>query len=81
LPEALVLQWYQKIEEARKTRLDEFRSLIGGNGASSAHVGGASESQGREKESLWQVWRAGFQNIHIMQTSERTEAPRLQSAS
>jgi CHAD domain-containing protein len=81
LPEASVLQWYQKIEEARKTRLDEFRSLIGGNGASSAHVGGASESQGREKESLWQVWRAGFQNIHIMQTSERTEAPRLQSAS
>ena len=26
LPEALVLQWYQKIEEARKMRLDEFRS-------------------------------------------------------
>jgi CHAD domain-containing protein len=81
LPEALVLQWYQKIEEARKARLDEFRSLIGGNGASSANVGGASESHGREKESLWQVWRASFQSIHIMQTSESTETPRLQSAS
>jgi CHAD domain-containing protein len=78
LPEALVLQWYQKIEEARKTRLDEFRSLIGGNGTSSA---GTSDSHGRAKESLWHVWRAGFQNIHIMQSSETTEALRLQSAS
>jgi CHAD domain-containing protein len=81
LQRADVLHWYQKIEEARKTRLDEFRSLIGGNGASSANAGGASENHGRAKESLWQVWRAGFQNIHIMQTSESTEAPRLQSAS
>jgi CHAD domain-containing protein len=81
LQRADVLHWYQKIEEARKTRLDEFRSLTGGNGASSANAGGASENHGRAKESLWQVWRAGFQNIHIMQTSESTEAPRLQSAS
>jgi len=81
LQRADVLHWYQKIEEARKTRLDEFRSLIGGNGASLANAGGASENHGRAKESLWQVWRAGFQNIHIVQTSESTEAPRLQSAS
>ena len=81
LPEALVLQWYPKIEEARKTRLDEFRSLIGGNGASSAGAGGTSDSHGRAKESLWQAWRAGFQNIHIMQSSETTEALGLQSAS
>lgn len=81
LPEALVLHWYQKIEEARKARLDEFRSLIGGNAGSSANAGGASESHGRAKESLWQVWRAGFQNIHIVQASETAEAVRLQSAS
>ena len=81
LQRADVLHWYQKIEEARKTRLDEFRSLLGGNGASSVNADGAPENHGRAKESLWQVWRAGFQNIHIMQTSESTEAPRLQSAS
>ncbi|MFZ0520554.1 MAG: CHAD domain-containing protein [Candidatus Acidiferrales bacterium] len=87
LPEALVLQWYQKIEEARKTRLDEFRSLIGGNGSaatngSASHSGKAGgQSANHSKESLWQVWRAGFQNIHIVQSSEPTEALRLQSAS
>jgi CHAD domain-containing protein len=72
LPEAPVLQWYQKIEEARKTRLDEFRSLISGNGGNLGNQG---------KESLWQVWRAGFQGIHIVQTSAITAAQRLQSAS
>jgi CHAD domain-containing protein len=81
LPRADVLHWYQKIEEARKTRLDEFRSLLGGNGANSVNAGGAPENHGRAKESLWQVWRAGFQSIHIVRTSESTEAPRLQSAS
>lgn len=87
LPEALVLQWYQKIEEARKTRLDEFRSLIGGNGSaatngSASHSGKAGgHSANHSKESLWQVWRAGFQDIHIVQSSEPTEALRLQSAS
>ncbi|MFZ3331080.1 MAG: CHAD domain-containing protein [Candidatus Acidiferrales bacterium] len=87
LPEPLVLQWYQKIEEARKTRLDEFRTLIGGNGSSAAngsasHSGSASgQSANHSKESLWQVWRAGFQNIHIVQSSEPSEVLRLQSAS
>ncbi|MGA7856263.1 MAG: CHAD domain-containing protein [Candidatus Acidiferrales bacterium] len=87
LPEPLVLQWYQKIEEARKTRLDEFRALIGGNGSSAANGSAShsakagSHSANHSKESLWQVWRAGFQNIHIVQTSEPTEALRLQSAS
>lgn len=87
LPEAPVLQWYQKIEEARKTRLDEFRSLIGGNGSavtngSPSHSGKAGDqSANHNKESLWQVWRAGFQNIHIVQSSELAEALRLQSAS
>ena len=87
LPEAPVLQWYQKIEDARKTRLDEFRSLIGGNGSgasngSVSHSGNAGEhSANHSKESLWQVWRAGFQAIHIVQTSAITEAQRLQSAS
>jgi CHAD domain-containing protein len=87
LPEALVLQWYQKIEDARKTRLDEFRSLIGGNGTSATNGSGSHSSHGgghsanHSKESLWQVWRAGFQNIHIVQSSEPGEAQRLQSAS
>ncbi len=87
LPEALVLQWYQKIEDARKTRLDEFRSLIGGNGSaatngSASHSSnGSGHSANHGKESLWQVWRAGFQNIHIVQSSEPGEAQRLQSAS
>lgn len=82
LPEAEVLHWYRKIEEARKTRLDEFRSLIGNglhSGGAGAHAGGRPANHG--KESLWRVWRAGFQNIHIVQTSETPEALRLQSAS
>ena len=91
LPEAPVAQWYQKIEEARKTRLDEFRALIGGNGNGAAHSGGnaaghsGSDARGNAhhhgKESLWQVWRAGFQAIHIVQSSEAAEEQRLQSAS
>jgi CHAD domain-containing protein len=87
LPEALVLQWYQKIEDARKTRLDEFRSLIGGNGTSATNGSAGHSSNGgghatnHTKESLWRVWRAGFQNIHIVQSSESGEAQRLQSAS
>jgi CHAD domain-containing protein len=87
LPEAIVLQWYKKIEEARKTRLDEFRSVIGGNGngAASATGGNSGSAGGRAanhgKESLWQVWRAGFQAIHVVQTSAIPEAQRLQSAS
>lgn len=87
LPEALVPQWYQRIEEARKTRLDEFRSIIGGNGSGAANgsaiqsgaEGGHSASH--SKESLWQVWRAGFQNIHVVQSSEPADTLRLQSAS
>lgn len=87
LPEAQVLQWYQKIEEARKTRLDEFRSIIGGNGSgatngSGSHSGTAGgPSANHSRESLWQVWRAGFQNVHIVQSSEPADALRLQSAS
>jgi CHAD domain-containing protein len=85
LPEADVLHWYQKIEEARKTRLDEFRSLIAGNGQHSGSAGSSGSHSGgiagNGKESLWQVWRAGFQAIHIVQTSAITEAQRLQSAS
>jgi CHAD domain-containing protein len=86
LPEAPVLQWYQKIEEARKTRLDQFRSTIGGNGNGAGNAGShSSDASGHSayhsKESLWQVWRAGFQAIHIVQTSAITEAQRLQSAS
>jgi CHAD domain-containing protein len=87
LPEALLLGWYQKIEDARKTRLDGFRSLIGGNGSSAtngsaSHSSNAGErSANHSKESLWHVWRAGFQNVHIVQSSEPREAQRLQSAS
>ena len=87
LPEVLVLQWYQKIEDARKTRLDEFRSLIGGNGTSATNGSASHSSNGgghsanHNKESLWRVWRAGFQNIHIVQASGSGEAQRLQSAS
>lgn len=87
LPEALVLRWYQKIEEARKSRLDEFRSIIGGNGSGAANGSGSQSGTAgghpanHSKESLWQVWRAGFQNIHIVQSSEPSDALRLQSAS
>lgn len=86
LPEPLVLQWYQKIEEARKVRLDEVRSRIAGNGGNSGNSGSASSSSGghpsiQGKESLWQVWRGGFQAIRVVQTSAITAAQRLQSAS
>jgi CHAD domain-containing protein len=63
LQEADVLRWYQRIEEARKARLDKFRSVVAG------------------KESLWLVWRAGFQGIHIVQSSAVSTPQRLQSAS
>jgi CHAD domain-containing protein len=82
VPAADVLHWYRKIEEARKTRLDEFRSLIGNGlhaGDAGANASGRPANHG--KESFWRVWRAGFQNIHIVQTSETPEALRLQSAS
>jgi CHAD domain-containing protein len=66
LQEADVLRWFQLIDEARKTRLEKFRSVIGGGG----------------KESLGVVWRAGFQGIHIVQSSPAIATPqRLQSAS
>jgi CHAD domain-containing protein len=66
LQEVDVLRWFQLIEEARKTRLEKFRSVVGGGG----------------KESLWLVWRAGFQGIHIVQSSLAIATPqRLQSAS
>ncbi|MGA7914792.1 MAG: CHAD domain-containing protein [Candidatus Acidiferrales bacterium] len=86
LPEPLVLQWYQKIEEARKIRLDEVRSRIAGNGGNSGNSGGAGSNSvvhtsSPGKESLWQVWRGGFQAIRIVQTSAITAAQRLQSAS
>src|SRR5580698_533704 len=64
--EADVLRWFQLIEEARQPRLEKFRSVVGGGG----------------KESLWLAWRAGFQGIHIVQTSPAVATPqRLQSAS
>ena len=66
LQNADVLRWYQTIEGARKTRLNEFRSIIAGNGS---------------RESLWHVWRAGFQNIHVMRSTAIAEAERLQPAS
>ncbi|MFY9802824.1 MAG: CHAD domain-containing protein [Candidatus Acidiferrales bacterium] len=94
LPEPSVLQWYQKIEEARKTRLEEFRSLIGGNGGGagsgnanpSAHSGNAGRHSASHpgssgKESLWQVWRTGFRAIHTVQSSAIAEPQRFQSAS
>src|SRR5580698_6666615 len=66
LQEADVLRWFQLIEEARQPRLEKFRSVVGGGG----------------KESLWLAWRAGFQGIHIVQTSPAVATPqRLQSAS
>jgi CHAD domain-containing protein len=65
LPEADVLRWYERIEEARKARLEKFRSVVGGGG----------------KESRWLAWRAGFQGIHIVQSSALSAPQRLQSAS
>ncbi len=66
LVESDVLRWFQLVEEARKVRLDKFRSVVGGGG----------------KETLWLMWRAGFQGIHIVQSSAAVAAPqRLQSAS
>jgi len=66
LVETDVLRWFQLVEDARKVRLDKFRSVVGGGG----------------KESLWLVWRAGFQGIHIVQSSAAVATPqRLQSAS
>jgi CHAD domain-containing protein len=64
LAEADVLRWFERIEEARRARLEKFRSVIGSKG------------------SLWLIWRAGFQGIHVVQSSEAVAAPqRLQSAS
>jgi CHAD domain-containing protein len=65
LQEADVLRWYERIEEARKARLDKFRSVVGGGG----------------KEPLWLEWRAGFQGIHIVQPSALSAPQRLRSAS
>jgi CHAD domain-containing protein len=65
LQEVDVLRWFQLIEQARKTRLEKFRSVVGSAG----------------KESLWPVWRAGFQGIHIVQSSAIATPQRLQSAS
>src|SRR5271156_3225696 len=66
LVETDVLRWFQLVEDARKVRLDKFQSVVGGGG----------------KESLWLVWRAGFQGIHIVQSSAAATTPqRLQSAS
>ena len=63
LAEADVLQWFERIEEARRARLEKFRSVVGSKG------------------SLWVVWRAGFQAIHIVQSSALSAPLRLQSAS
>jgi CHAD domain-containing protein len=64
LVEEDVLRWFERIEEARRTRLEKFRSVVGSRG------------------SLWLMWRAGFQGIHVVQSSEAVAAPqRLQSAS
>jgi CHAD domain-containing protein len=64
LQEADVLQWFERIEAARKVRLEKFRSVV------------------TSKGSLWMAWRAGFQGIHIVQSSPAVAAPqRLQSAS
>jgi CHAD domain-containing protein len=63
LAEADVLQWFERIEEARRARLEKFRSVVAGKG------------------SLWMVWRAGFQAIHVVQSSALAAPLRLQSAS
>ena len=64
LVEADVLRWFERIEQARRARLEKFRSVLGGKG------------------SLWMVWRAGFQGIHVVEPSAAVAAPqRLRSAS
>jgi CHAD domain-containing protein len=63
LAEADVQQWFERIEEARRARLEKFRSVVAGKG------------------SLWMVWRAGFQAIHVVQSSALAAPLRLQSAS
>jgi len=64
LAEADVPRWFERIEEARRARLEKFRAVVAGKG------------------SLWLVWRAGFQGIHVVQSSVAVAAPqRLQSAS
>jgi CHAD domain-containing protein len=64
LAEADVPRWFERIEEARRARLEKFRAVVAGKG------------------SLWLVWRAGFQGIHVVQSSAAVAAPqRLQSAS
>jgi CHAD domain-containing protein len=64
LAEADVLRWFERIEEARRARLEKFRSVVVGKG------------------SLWLLWRAGFQGIHVVQSLAAVAAPqRLQSAS
>ncbi len=64
LLEADVLRWFERIEEARRARLEKFRSVIASKG------------------SLWMMWRAGFQGIHVVQSSAAVAPPqRLQSAS
>jgi CHAD domain-containing protein len=63
LAEADVQQWFERIEEARRARLEKFRTVVAGKG------------------SLWMVWRAGFQAIHVVQSSALAAPLRLQSAS
>jgi CHAD domain-containing protein len=65
LQETDVLRWFQLIEDARRTRLEKFRSVVTSEG------------------SLWLMWRAGFQGIHVVKSSSAAlPAPqRLQSAS
>jgi len=59
LVEADVLRWFERIEEARRERLEKFRSVVGSKG------------------SLWLVWRAGFQGIHVVQSSALAMPHRL----
>jgi CHAD domain-containing protein len=66
LQNADVLRWYRTIEGARKTRLNEFRSTIGGNGTN---------------QPLWHLWRAGFRDIHVLHSAAMVQAQRLQPAS
>lgn len=66
LQNADVLRWYRTIEGARKTRLNEFRSTIGGNGTN---------------QPLWHLWRAGFRDIHVLRSAAMVQAQRLQPAS
>lgn len=66
LQNADVLRWYRTIEGARKTRLNEFRSTIGGNGTN---------------QPLWHLWRVGFRDIHVLRSAAMVQAQRLQPAS